>query len=62
MLRKIIAFGVTAGLAKTAWDRYHRKGQERMPVDITDVIARPVAVERRPRRLGARRRTEGPSS
>lgn len=65
LIRKLIAFAVTSGLAKKAWDHY-RKDQPRMPVDITEVIARPVAsadpAERRGRRLGARRRKEGPSS
>lgn len=64
MLRKIIAFAITSGLAKKAWDRYHHKDARRLPlVDITDVVARPVAGERRsPGKLGARRRAEGPSS
>lgn len=66
LLRKLIAFAITTGLAKKAWDHY-RKDQPRMPVDITDVIARPVATadpaERRGiRRMGARRRREGPSA
>lgn len=66
LLRKLIAFAITTGLAKKAWDHY-RKEQPRMPVDITDVIARPVATadpaERRGiRRMGARRRREGPSA
>lgn len=65
LIRKLIAFAVTSGLAKKAWDHY-RRDQPRMPVDITEVIARPVAsadpAERRGRRLGARRRKEGPSS
>ena len=63
MLRKLIAVALTTGLAKKAWDHY-REGQRRVPlVDITDVVARPVAVERRgTSRMGARRRKEGPSS
>lgn len=67
LLRKLIAFAITSGLAKKAWDHY-RKPPRPMPVDITDVIARPVSsadpAERRGgrRRLGARRRSEGPSS
>lgn len=66
LLRKLIAFAITSGLAKKAWDHY-RKDQPRMPVDITEVIARPVATadpaeRRRSRKLGARRRKEGPSS
>lgn len=66
LLRKLIAFAITSGLAKKAWDHYHQP-QRKLPVDITDVIARPVAsadpAERRgQRKLGARRRKEGPSS
>lgn len=66
LLRKLIAFAITSGLAKKAWDHY-RKPQAKMPVDITDVVARPVATadpaeRRRMRKLGARRRKEGPSS
>lgn len=65
LVRKLIAFAITTGVAKKAWDHY--KGSKRpMPVDITEVIARPVAtadpLERRRSRLGARRRKEGPSS
>jgi hypothetical protein len=69
MLRKFIAFAITSGLAKKAWDHY-RAGQRRLPadpVDITDVIARPVSSadpsrKTATRKLGARRRGEGPSS
>ncbi|HEY0824758.1 MAG TPA: hypothetical protein VGD76_13295 [Ramlibacter sp.] len=65
LLRKLIAFAITSGLAKKAWDHY-RRPQAKMPVDITEVVARPVATadpaERRSRKLGARRRKEGPSS
>jgi hypothetical protein len=67
LLRKLIAFAITSGLAKKAWDHY-RKDQRKLPVDITDVVARPVATadpaQRRHalRRMGARRRKEGPSS
>lgn len=66
LLRKLIAFAITSGLAKKAWDHY-RKDQPRLPVDITEVVARPVATadpaeRRRSRKLGARRRKEGPSS
>jgi len=67
LLRKLIAFAITSGLAKKAWDHYQKDNRARMPVDLTDVIARPVAsadpAERsRGRKLGARRRREGPSS
>ena len=66
LLRKLIVFAVTGGIAKKAWDRV-RKEPPRMPVDITEVIARPVATadpsqRRGTRRLGARRRREGPSA
>lgn len=65
LLRKLIAFAITSGLAKKAWDHY-REPKRRLPVDITDVVARPVAsadpLERRAglRRVGARRRRDGP--
>ena len=66
LLRKLIVFAVTSGLAKKAWDHHQHKGKRKMPVDITDVIARPVATadpsERRGRKVGARRRNEGPAS
>jgi hypothetical protein len=69
MLRKLIVFAVTSGLARKAWEHY-RDGHRRVtadPVDITDVIARPVASadpsqRRAGRNLGAARRREGPSS
>lgn len=62
MLRKLIAFAITSGLAKKAWDHYH-PGQRRLPVDLTEVIARPAALEGgRPRKVSARRRAEGPAS
>jgi hypothetical protein len=66
LLRKLIAFAITSGLAKKAWDHY-REPRRRLPVDLTDVIARPVAsadpAQRRgSRKLGARRRRDGPSA
>jgi hypothetical protein len=66
MLRKLIVFAITSGLAKKAWDQV-RKDQRRLPVDITEVVARPVATadpaqKRASRKLGARRRREGPSA
>ena len=65
LLRKLIVFAVTSGLARKAWDHV-RKEPPRLPVDLTDVIARPVATadpsQRRGSRLGARRRRGGPSS
>jgi len=71
LLRKLIVFAVTSGLAKKAWDHHQQKEQakerHKMPVDITEVIARPVATadpseRQRRRKLGARRRSEGPAS
>ena len=66
LLRKLIVFAVTGGLAKKAWDQV-RKDQPRLPVDITEVIARPgasadPAQRRAGRKLGARRRREGPAA
>lgn len=67
LLRKLIVFAVTSGLAKKAWDHHQEKERRKMPVDITEVIARPAATanpqERsRQRKVGARRRSEGPAS
>lgn len=69
MLRKLIAFAITSGLAKKAWDHYRadRRPFAVEPVDITDVVARPTGSADPPRRragrrVGARRRTEGPSA
>ena len=68
LLRKLIAFAVTSGLAKKAWDHYRdpKRRLPAQPVDITEVVARPVSsadpLERRGGRRGARRRREGPSS
>lgn len=67
LVRKLIVFAVTSGLAKKAWDHV-RKDRYRMPlVDITEVVARPVATadpsaQRSGRNLGARRRRQGPSA
>ena len=67
LLRKLIVFAVTSGLAKKAWDHHQQKEKRRMPVDITEVIARPVSSaapggRSASRKRGARRRSEGPSS
>lgn len=69
LLRKLIVFAVTSGLAKKAWDEIRKdQNMKRLPVDITDVVARPVATadpsQRRAaaQRLGARRRRDGPSA
>lgn len=66
LVRKLIVAAITGGLAKKAWDQI-RKEPPRLPVDITEVIARPVATadpgqRRAGRRLGARRRREGPAA
>lgn len=69
LLRKLIVFAVTSGLAKKAWDEIRKgQGRKRLPVDITEVVARPVATADPSRRraaaqkMGARRRREGPSA
>jgi hypothetical protein len=70
LLRKLIAFAITSGLAKKAWEHYRDPKRRPLaePVDITDVIARPVSSAdpmerpRGARRMGARRRREGPST
>ena len=63
LLRKLIVFAVTGGLARRAWKQV-RKPPPYLPVDLTDVIARPVvsadpAQRRATRHLGARRRRQG---
>lgn len=68
LLRKLIVFAITGGLAKKAWDQVRKDpNAKHLPVDITEVIARPAAgvdpLQRRAtRRLGARRRRGGPSA
>ena len=69
LLRKLIVFAITSGLAKKAWDQVRKDpGRQRLPVDITDVVARPLAsadpARRRAlaERIGARRRRQGPSA
>jgi hypothetical protein len=67
LLRNLIVLAVTSGLAKKAWDRHQRQEKRKNPVDITELIARPVssadpAEHRQSRKLGARRRSEGPAS
>ncbi|MBK6009143.1 hypothetical protein JJB11_23850 [Ramlibacter ginsenosidimutans] len=63
LLRKLIVYAVTGGLARKAWKQV-RKAPPYLPVDLTDVIARPVAsadpAQRRGTlRVGARRRRQG---
>jgi hypothetical protein len=65
MLRKLIVFAVTGGLARKSW-KQARKLPPCLPVPPTEVIVRPVASAdpaERPatRRLGARRRRQGPN-
>jgi hypothetical protein len=67
LLRKLIVFAITSSLARKAWDHYRKDPRPHLPVDLTDVVARPVASadpaeRRRSRKLGARRRKEGPVS
>lgn len=66
LLRKLVAFAITTGLAKKAWDHYRRDPRKLPLVDITDVVARPVTTadpsQRRAVRMGARRRRAGPSA
>jgi hypothetical protein len=64
LLRKLIVFAVTSGLARKAWEQVRKA--PRLPVDLTEVIVRPVASadpaqRRATRRLGARRRRQGPN-
>jgi hypothetical protein len=66
LLRKLIAFAITSGLARKAWD-HDRARSLATPVDVSDVVARPVTTAdpaqargRGLRRMGARRRREGP--
>lgn len=65
MLPQIIAFAVTSGLAKKAWDRYRDDRRRRQPLtDITEVVARPAASEpkRGAGKKTAGRKSEGPSA
>ncbi len=54
MLRKLIAFAITSGLAKKAWDHYQesRSTARRPRADVSDVEAKPAA-----RRTGRARKT-----
>jgi hypothetical protein len=65
LLRKLFVFAVSGDLARKAGDQ-GRNDRPRLPVDITEVIARPVATadpaRRTGRRIGARRRRKGPSA
>jgi hypothetical protein len=65
MVRKLIVFAVTGGFAKKAWAQV-RKDAPCLPVDLAEVVARPVASadpaqRRATRRLGARRQRQGPN-
>lgn len=64
MIGRILTFAITSGLAKKAWDHYH-EGRRRPPEDITNVVARPQALQSRQRvgrKAVARRRSEGPAA
>lgn len=64
MIGRILTFAITTGLAKKAWDHY-RDGHRRPPEDITDLVARPEAVDpaRRGRKKSAPgRRSGGPGA
>jgi len=65
MLPRLIAFAVTSGLAKKAWDHY-RDGRKRSRLnDITEVVARPDAAQpsrRAARKPSAGRKSGGPSA
>lgn len=67
MLRKLIAFAITSGLAKKAWDEFHASRARRR---VTDVEAKPASASTRARKSGGaktarktiRRRTDAPSA
>jgi len=66
MLPRLIAFAVTSGLAKKAWDHY-RDGRKRSHLnDITEVVARPDAAQPSRRaaskKPSAGRKSGGPSA
>lgn len=57
MLRKLIAFAITSGLAKKAWDHYRTSGQlRRRSSDVIDVDPKPAGlrVGRGRRRVSSR--------
>lgn len=57
MLPRLIAFAVTSGLAKKAWDHYRDGRRRNRPLqDITEVVARPAAA---PARRNAKQSTSG---
>ena len=61
MLPRLIAFAVTSGLAKKAWDHYRDSRAKRAPLqDITEVVARPAAAQ--PGRRGGRKPAAGRKS
>ena len=61
MLPQLIAIAAASGLAKKAWDRYHKP---RLPVDVTELVGRPEAVvpRKRARPAAPQRRREGPGA
>jgi hypothetical protein len=65
MLPKLIAFAISSGLAKKAWDHFQETRRARRAV--TDVRARPVAAAddapaKPHRKSAARRRKAAPSA
>lgn len=60
MLPRLIAFAVTSGLAKKAWDHYRDGRKHSRLNDITEVVARPDAAQ--PGRRGAKKPSAGRGS
>lgn len=66
MLPRLIAFAVTSGLAKRAWDHYRDGRRRNRPLqDITEVVARPAAAApegKRTKAASTGRKSEGPGA
>ena len=58
MLRKLITFAITSGLAKKAWDHYRQGRQARATAGMHEVDPAPA----RPGRRKASRRKSGPAA
>ena len=58
MLGKLIAFAISSGLAKKAWDHYQASGRARK--DVSDVTSRPVAAAQ-PKAATARKFRKAPA-
>ena len=58
MLRKLITFAITSGLAKKAWDHYRQGRQARATAGMHEVDPAPA----RPRRPRPSRRESGPAA